>query len=99
MKISAEEINYYNKYIKKLQLVIENMDAVILFCKDKLTNKILPVLCSLKEDKRGSGFDVVPLAQLFDFDPFERYEVVGDGKSDIVLVASQKDHDVDEIEK
>jgi hypothetical protein len=51
-------------------------DACLLECRDKATGKPVYVLCAVNH--RGEDFELVPFAQLFDDNPYERLTPPGE---------------------
>lgn len=65
MKISEG----YKANFETLRQAFANGDVALLDCMSTITNKPVAVICAVNRD--GKNFELVPVAKLFDVNPYE----------------------------
>jgi hypothetical protein len=66
----------YRDNFHTLQQAFDAGDACLLECHEQATGKPVYVLCAVNH--RQEGYELVPFAQLFDDDPYERLSPPGE---------------------
>jgi hypothetical protein len=59
----------YKANFETLCRAIENGDVCLMECNDAVTGKPVMVVCAVQRD--GDSFEMMPLAKLFDGNPYE----------------------------
>lgn len=72
----------YKQNFETLNRAVKSGDSVLVECKDAVTGKPVMVVCAVQ--RVGNEFQVIPLAKLFDGDPYDELvpPSVGDGYED-----------------